>query len=337
MQENQKELIEALQADGKSSFEALMGDISATIKELTYMMSNLSLWMREERRPIDMLLTLAMDAASVQYEPYGVCLIIGTWNYPVNTVLIPLIGAISAGNCAVVKLSEVCENTSAFLAEKLPEYLDKECFHIVNGSVKEATELLAMKWDHIFYTGNGTVGRVIAKAAAANLTPCILELGGKSPVIVDKGVHLKTTAKRLAFGKWFNNGQTCIAPDYILIPRDIRDEFVNCLKEVVSEFYGENPQESESYGRIVNDRHWSRLMSYLASTKGNVVIGGDGDIKKRFICPTVVVNVDPETDRLMKEEIFGPIMPIIDCETVEDAIDLIRSKYVFYCVRRHIF
>jgi acyl-CoA reductase-like NAD-dependent aldehyde dehydrogenase len=268
-----------------------------------------------------------MDSAKAVYEPLGTVLVIGTWNYPFNTAICPLIGAIGGGNTVALKLSEIAEHTATLLTDLIPRYLDQDVCRVVNGSVDVATELLKLRWDHIFYTGNTQVGKIIAKAAAEYLTTCTLELGGKSPCIIDRNVDLVLAAKRIAYGKLLNCGQTCVAPDYLLIPKDIRDEFLEHFKEAINEIYGEFGATKDwvDYGRIVNERHFQRLKSYLDNTKGEVFLKGEQNEKDLIFGPTVVINPS-DSEPLSKDEIFGPILSVIDCESVEHAIEYINSR-----------
>ncbi|MSX96405.1 MAG: aldehyde dehydrogenase family protein, partial [Actinobacteria bacterium] len=237
-------------------------------------------------------------------------------------LLVPAAGAIAAGNAVVMKPSEVSAATSALLGELVPKYMDPSAVAIVEGGIPETTDLLEQRFDHIFYTGNGTVGRVVMTAAVKNLTPVTLELGGKSPVIVDSSANLKVSAHRIAWGKWLNAGQTCVAPDYVLVDEKVRDAFVEELGKAIGEFYGENPQASESYARIVSPRHFDRLKGLLRGT--TPAIGGVSDEGTRYISPTVLVDVDLES-QVMNEEIFGPILPVISVSSTDDAISYVNA------------
>lgn len=329
LEENKDALVDALMADGKCRAEALMGDVLGTQKEVGGLISNLQQWVADEPVSLDLAMRLTMDQAWIRKDPLGVILVIGTWNYPLNTALVPVLGALAAGNCVCLKLSEVSVNTGSLLADLIPKYLDKDIVRVVTGAVPQATALLKLKWDHIFYTGNGMVGRVVARAAAEHLTPCTLELGGKSPVFVDKTVDLKQVAKRIMLAKCFNNGQTCIAPDYFLCPKEMEGPFVEAMREALEGMYGgkdweKTMEENKNYGRIVSDRHFERLSTFLNKTNGKVVIGGQRNPKTRFFAPTVVTGVGRD-DPLMKEEIFGPILPIIACDSLQEAVDFVNE------------
>jgi len=258
-------------------------------------------------------------------EPYGTVLVIAPWNYPVQLSLLPAIGAIAGGNCVVIKPSEVAPAVSNWLATYLPKYVDNERIMVVEGAVDHTTELLKFKWDFIFYTGNPMVGKIVANAAARNLTPTVLELGGKSPVIVDRTVNLDTTTKRIAFGKWTNCGQTCIAPDHVFVHADVIDEFVAKMKATLKSFYSEDPSQSNDYSRIVAERHVVRLQALIDSVPAEVVVhGGKAEVSKRYLEPTLLLNPSRDS-KVMQEEIFGPILPIIPYTDLQDVIDSINN------------
>ncbi|KAG0360076.1 Aldehyde dehydrogenase 3 member B1, partial [Gamsiella multidivaricata] len=262
----------------------------------------------------------------VRKEPKGAALIVSPWNYPVFLTFGPLAGAMAAGCTAVVKPSELAPHTAKLLTELFPRYLDSRAYIIVNGAAHETTKLLEHKWDHIFYTGNGTVAKIIMKAASQHLTPLTLELGGKSPAVIDENANMLVAARRIAFGKTFNAGQTCVAPDYLLLTQKGEEKFIPVFKKVLIEMFGTNPQNSPDYARVINNRHWHRLMKVLNENQsGEVVIGGQSDEKDLYIAPTVVLNVDRE-DKLMEDEIFGPLLPVIRVADVDDAIEYINSK-----------
>ncbi|HYL51007.1 MAG TPA: aldehyde dehydrogenase family protein, partial [Acidimicrobiia bacterium] len=250
-------------------------------------------------------------------------LIIGPWNYPVQLVLAPLIGAIAAGNCAVLKPSEVAPHASRTLARILPEYLDPDAVAVVEGAVPETTALLAERFDHVFYTGNGAVGRIVMEAAAKHLTPVTLELGGKSPAIVDRHADVAVAARRIAWGKYVNAGQTCVAPDYVLVDAQLEDALLDRLRESVHQFYGADPRRSPDYARIVNDRHFERLQRLARD--GEIVYGGEHDAASRYFAPTALRNV-PVGASVMQEEIFGPILPVIPVADVTAAIDFVNER-----------
>ena len=238
-------------------------------------------------------------------------------------MLLPLIGALAAGNCVLVKPSEIAPHTSKLIAEWLPRYVDGSAVKVMEGGVPETTALLAQQWDHIFYTGNGMVGRIVMEAAAKHLTPVTLELGGKSPCIVDRNVDIDVAAKRIVFGKFFNAGQTCVAPDYVLADDQVYDALVNRMGAVIREFYGENPKQNPDFGRIINERHHARLTKLLES--GELAFGGDVDVSERYIAPTILKNVKPD-EPVMQDEIFGPILPVLSVRDVDSAISFVNRR-----------
>jgi aldehyde dehydrogenase (NAD+) len=320
--ENEAAFLEALRTDlGKPAVEGFITDIAFVTGEVETMIKKLKKWNKPERVGTPMF---NMPAKShLVPEPLGVVLVIAPWNYPVQLLLVPAASAIAAGNCVVMKPSEVSAATSALLGQLVPKYMDPSAVSIVEGGVPETTDLLSQHFDHIFYTGNGTVGRVVMAAAVANLTPVTLELGGKSPVIIDESADLRVTARRIAWGKWLNAGQTCVAPDYLLVAESKQDALVEELRKAIGEFYGSDPHLSDSYGRIVSPRHFDRLESLMAG--GTAAIGGDTKSDERYIAPTVLVDVDPDS-QLMSEEIFGPLLPIIPMKSVADSIAYINAR-----------
>ena len=264
-----------------------------------------------------------LGRSQIVQDPLGVVLIISPWNYPVQLLFSPLVGALAAGNAVVLKPSEVTPHTSAVLAKHVPDYLDTEAVALVEGAVEETTALLAERFDHIFYTGNGTVGRIVMEAAAKHLTPVTLELGGKSPCIVDDDVDVETTARRIAWGKFMNAGQTCVAPDYLLVHEDREEALVEALGKAIREFYGDDPRESADFGRIVNGRHQQRVARFLKD--GDVVVGGQTDESQNYVAPTLLRNVSPDSDA-MREEIFGPVLPILKVKDVAEAIRFVNER-----------
>jgi aldehyde dehydrogenase (NAD+) len=321
MSDCEQDIIDALASDlGKAPQETWATEISYVAAEAAYCRKHLRRWAR--RRRIRTPLIGKPARSWIQPEPLGVVLIIGAWNYPLQLTLAGLAAAISAGNCAVIKPSELAPATSALMARLVPEYLDTKCVRVVEGAVPEATALLELPFDHILYTGNGTVGRIVMAAAAKHLTPVTLELGGKSPCVVLPDADLETTARRIAWGKYTNAGQTCIAPDYILTDADTEALLVPLLAKSIDEMFGANPEESDSYGRIVNERHFNRLSALQES--GHVAIGGQSNPAKLYIAPTVLTDVAPDS-AVMQEEIFGPILPIVRAENLDAAISMIRA------------
>ncbi len=318
--ERRDDFLEALAADlGKPELEALAMDLMATKNEASLARKRLRKWTRPER----VGLLPIPGRMRILREPLGVVLIISPWNYPVQLLLSPLASALAAGNCAVLKPSEVTPRTSAALARFVPEYLDREAVSLVEGGVEETTALLEQRFDHIFYTGNGAVARVVMEAASRHLTPVTLELGGKSPCIVDDDVDLKISARRIAWGKWINAGQTCVAPDYVLVKREREEELVEALAESVREFYGEDPRQSADFARIVNLRHHERVAKLIRD--GRPAFGGEADASERYVAPTVLRDVAPDSE-VMKEEIFGPVLPVIPVDSIDEAIGIVNGR-----------
>jgi aldehyde dehydrogenase (NAD+) len=301
--------------------DADLTDVQFLAAEADHALSHLRKWME----PVMLGTTPVLEPArvEVQFDALGVSLIIGTWNYPLMLPLSPLIAAIAGGNVAVVKPSEVAPASADVIARFVPEYLDREAFSVVLGAVPETTALLEQQWDHIFFTGGTAVAKVVMTAAAKNLTPVVLELGGKSPTIVHSSADLRAAARRIAQGRFNNAGQTCTAPDYVLVLKDIAERFLEHLKESILHFYGEEPHKSLDYGRIVNTRHFDRLTALLAS--GTIYHGGQHNRTDKFIAPTVLVNVSPDS-LAMQEEIFGPILPVLEVENVEQAINFVNAR-----------
>jgi aldehyde dehydrogenase (NAD+) len=318
--ERETEIADALAQDlGRSAAEAWLGDISSTKGEVAYARKNLRKWMRRRFKPMPISQLPALGW--IQYEPVGTVLIVAPWNYPVYLALGPLIAAVAAGNCAVVKPSEYAPATSRLLSTLLPQYLDPAAVVVVEGDGQTTQDLLAQGFDHVLFTGGTEVGRKIMAGAAPHLTPVTLELGGKSPVIITAGTDLATAARRIAWIKLMNSGQICIAPDYVLVDRAIRDEFVERVVETIERFRAGEPAGL----RIVNERQFDRLAGYLAATRGKVVHGGRADRTALSIEPTVLVDPDPE-DAVMQEEIFGPILPVLAYDSLDEAIRFVNTR-----------
>jgi aldehyde dehydrogenase (NAD+) len=321
MTENEGAIMEALDKDlGRSPFEAWLADIASTAGEAKDAAKNVKKWMRRKYRLLEM--SQLPGRGWVEHEPYGTILVIGAWNFPFVLTLGPAIGAIAAGNTVVLKPSEVCPASSALMAELVPKYLDNDAIAVIEGDGGCSQELIAQGFDHICFTGGTEIGRRVYEGAAPHLTPVTLELGGKSPVIVAADADIDVAAKRIAWTKLINSGQICIAPDYVLADAKIRDELVDKIKAAVSAFEAENPSGGK---RIVNQRHFDRLVSSLAATKGDVVIGGGSDASAISIQLTVVVDPDP-AEPLMTDEIFGPILPVMTVQSLDDAIGFVNSR-----------
>lgn len=320
--ENTAEIQEALFKDlGKPSVESYVSDVAIVVTEIDLVLKNLAKWTKPEK--VSTPMTQQPGQSKVLREPLGVVLIIAPWNYPVQLLLSPLVGAIAAGNCSVLKPSEITVHTSALLAKLVGKYLDPKAVTLVEGSVPETTALLTERFDHIFYTGNGTVARVIMEAAAKHLTPVTLELGGKSPCIIAKDADIGIAAYRIGWGKFLNAGQTCVAPDYVLVDASVEALFTEKLQSVIKEFYGEDPHKSADFARLANTRHHQRLTSMLDGQ--DVITGGEGVEEERYLAPTLVRRPDPES-RIMQEEIFGPILPILPVENLDEAIEFVNGR-----------
>ena len=320
--EHEAELLQAMADDfGKPRFEAWMTDLMPVAVEASHTAKHLARWMRP-RWVWPGKANLPGRSWTVA-EPKGTVLIIAPWNYPVQLALSPLVAAVAAGNTVVLKPSELAPATSAALARLIPRYLDPEGVVVVEGAVEVSTALLELPFDHLFFTGSTTVGKVVMAAAARHLSSVTLELGGKSPVVVTADADIDIAARRITFGKLLNAGQTCIAPDYVLVERPVADRLVDGLVTAMAAMEGADPGTTRT--RIVNDRHLARLESLLADSGGTVATGGAVDHAERWIDPTVVVDPDPGSP-LMSEEIFGPILPVITVDSVDDAIAFINGR-----------
>ena len=329
--DNEQAFIDALASDlGKPAQEAWITEVSYVTGDVDHVCKRLSAWAKKRR--VATPIVAQPGRSYIQPEPQGTVLIIGAWNYPMQLILAPLVAVLAAGNCAIVKPSELAPATSMLLAKLIPQYLDSQAVSVVEGAVEETSALLSLPFDHIMYTGNGQVARIVMTAAAKHLTPVTLELGGKSPVYVDKSTDITITAQRIAWGKWMNAGQTCIAPDYIITTADMVTPLVDALKKQIEKMFGKDPKQSKSYGRIVNTRHAQRIAQYL--TDIDVEIGGDVDIENKYVAPTIVLN-PPLDSALMTDEIFGAILPVITIDSFDDAKRFVKerdkplSSYIF--------
>lgn len=316
--------LSALRSDlGKGAAEALTTEIAFVRAEAAHMRKSLRRWTARERVGTPWL--LKPGRSYIVREPLGVVLVIGSWNLPVPVLLGPAVAAIAAGNAVLMKPSELAPATSVLIARLVPIYLDPTAIAVVEGGVDETTALLARRWGHIFYTGGAKVGRIVAAAAARHLTPVTLELGGKSPAYVAADADLTVTARRLAWAKWMNAGQVCVSPDYVLADAGIVEPLVVALKRALAEFYGTEPQASGDYGRIVSHNQHDRLTGLLAEHGGQLVHGGQSDRADRYIAPTIVVDPD-EGSALMREEIFGPILPILPVANAQAAVSAVNAN-----------
>jgi aldehyde dehydrogenase (NAD+) len=316
IQSHEEAIIQALYADFKKpAFEVVATETSYIESELNYTLTNMAKWAKP-RRVLPSFLNFPSSDVIYQ-EPYGKVLVIAPWNYPYHLALSPLIAAVAAGNQVVVKPSELTPHTSAIIAKIIKESFDATHVSCVEGGIEVAQELLAQRWDYIFFTGSSTVGKVVAQAAAKHLTPVTLELGGKNPCIVDATADLKLAAKRIVWGKFINAGQTCIAPDYILVAKTVKEAFVSFLKAEIGAAYGTQPKDSPDYGRIVNEKNWRRLLALLEHE--TLLLGGDAALDDCYLAPTLVD--EPVIDSLvMQGEIFGPILPILSYSSEDDLV-----------------
>ncbi len=331
IQKRESEIWNALQKDfGKPTFEGFLTETNYVISDLKYTISHLKSWSKP-KRVWPSILNLP-SSEFIYKEPYGRVLIISPWNYPFQLAISPLVAAIAAGNSVVVKPSELTFHTSQIITKIVEDVFDVKEAVVVHGGAEFTQTLLSQRWDYIFFTGSVAVGKIVAEAAAKNLTPVTLELGGKNPCIIGEGADLKIAAKRIVWGKFVNAGQTCIAPDYILIQAKEKYNFVELLKQEIILAYGENPQESKDLASIVNARHWKRLTELIDPTK--VIFGGQTDELQNYISPTIIDEPELES-QLMKDEIFGPLLPIISYHDENDLHKIIRryekslALYVF--------
>ncbi|WP_445452297.1 aldehyde dehydrogenase [Flavobacterium sp. 25HG05S-40] len=322
VQKHEEEIIKALYDDFKKpAFEAVVSETGYILSELNHTIKNIHKWAKPT-----MVLPSLLNFPSTDYiykEPYGKVLIMAPWNYPYQLALCPLIAAVAAGNQVMVKPSELTPNTSKIVAKIIEETFDKNHVECIQGNADVAQELLAKRWDYIFFTGSVAVGKIVAKAAAENLTPVTLELGGKNPCIIEESANLKLAAKRIVWGKFLNAGQTCIAPDYLLVSEKIKPALITHLKTEIINAYGENPEKSADFPRIINEKNWKRLTAMLANE--NIIFGGQTNINDCYLAPTLIE--EPNLNSLvMKEEIFGPILPILSYKN-ESEMERIISSY----------
>lgn len=319
---NEAGVLSALEKDlGKCSFEGYASEVGFIISEIDYLIGNLKKFAKPHK--VKTPLFYFGGASYIIPEPYGVALIIGPWNYPFQLVMAPLAGAVSAGNCAVIKPSEFAPNVSQMISRIIKDAFSEEHVTVVEGGIEVAQTLLAQKFDYIFYTGSTAVGKVVMEAASKNLTPVTLELGGKSPCIVDTDANIELAARRIVWGKFLNAGQTCVAPDYILVHKSIKAKLIESMTEIVKEFYGEDPSNCGYYARIVNERHFDRLVSLIED--GNIVHGGKNDRDKLYISPTVIDSVPPQS-RIMQDEIFGPLLPVLAYEDLDEVMEFVNNR-----------
>jgi aldehyde dehydrogenase (NAD+) len=322
IQENEDRIVQALYNDFKKpAFEAILTETNYVITDLKYSIKNIKCWSKPKKVLPSLLNFPSTDF--IYSEPYGKVLIIAPWNYPFQLAICPLIAAISAGNSVVLKPSELTPHTSSIIAEIISNVFDKNHVEIIEGGVEVSQKLLSQRWDYIFFTGSVAVGKIVAKAAAESMTPVTLELGGKNPCIIDETANLKLAAKRIVWGKFINAGQTCIAPDYLLVHKSVKLELIEHLKQEITNAYGKNPELSPDFTRIINTKNWERLQHLIEPEK--VIFGGNSNKENNYLAPTLVD--EPSLDsEIMKDEIFGPLLPILSYQNTVDLKHII-SKY----------
>jgi aldehyde dehydrogenase (NAD+) len=325
LHEEEGPITDALEADlGKSTTEAYLTELGVTNSGIDHILRNLDGWTTPER--VKVPVTQKPGRAEVVSEPLGVVAVIAPWNYPLHLCLSPLAAALSAGNAVLLKPSELAPATSAALAELIPQFLDPAGVAVVEGGPDVTQAVLDQRFDHLFFTGSARVGRLVMEAAARHLTPVTLELGGKSPAIVHRSANLGVAARRIAFGRFLNAGQSCIAPDYVLVDQAVEDELVDLLAGAVRDFFGKEPAQSDDFGRIIHERHVQRLRGLLeGGGYESVVTGGDTDVTARYVAPTVLRGVSPDAP-VMGEEIFGPILPVLSMPSIDDSIRFVNER-----------
>ncbi|MDD2511282.1 MAG: aldehyde dehydrogenase [Syntrophomonas sp.] len=318
----ENEILRALELDlGKCRQEAYMTEVGLLRAELAYIMKHLPVWVQAQKVRTPWLYP---GAKSLIYpEPLGQVLIISPWNYPVYLALTPLLGAMAAGNCAVIKPSELAPHSSSLLQALIQDTFPEEYIALFEGGAEISSELLEQPFDHIFFTGGSVVGRLVMQAAVRRLTPVTLELGGKSPCLVDQDVNIEYTARRIVWGKFLNAGQTCVAPDYLLLQREIKEPLLRKMGEVLLKFYGANPRQSPDYARIISEGHFQRLEALLAD--GRILYGGEAVREERYIAPTIMDEIEPGSP-LLQEEIFGPLLPVLEFGNLEEAIEFVNER-----------
>lgn len=320
--ESEAELLQALHDDlSKPAFEAYAAEIAATKTEIKILLKNLRRWSKPRRASVSWLNFPA--TGKIIPDPYGVVLVMGAWNYPFQLVMMPLAGAIAAGNCVIAKPSELAPATAEIITRIIERSFAPQHAIAVSGDKEMARKLLSEKFDYIFFTGGEETGRIVMRAAAGNLTPVTLELGGKSPCIVEDDADIELTAKRIAWGKFLNAGQTCVAPDYILVHSSVSTTLAEALKRQIKQFYGDNPESSPDYARIINDQHFTRILTLI--NRRYVYSGGRVNPVTRYIEPTILLN-PPPNDPVMQDEIFGPLLPIIKYENIDEVIEFISNR-----------
>lgn len=322
LQEHESELLKALEKDfSKPPFESYGTEIGILYSEIEHILNHLKKWMKPER--VSGSLINFPSSSYIYHQPYGVSLVIGAWNYPILLSLSPVLGSMAAGNCSIIKPSEIAEHSSGLLKEIINSNFDPGYLKVIEGAAETTQELLEQPLDYIFFTGSTGVGKIIMKAAAEQLTPVTLELGGKSPAIVSADADLPVAARRITWGKFLNAGQTCVAPDYVYVHADIKEKFLKNLALEISNFFGSDPKESPDFARIINRKHFNRLKPFLDN--GRIVSGGRTDEEELYIEPTVLDRISWD-DEIMKEEIFGPILPVMPFDDLTSVIEMVKEK-----------
>ncbi|KAH9903141.1 NAD-dependent aldehyde dehydrogenase [Cubamyces lactineus] len=324
LKDNEQRIKEALRRDlNRPELETDFFDMTAVYMDVRLAYDNVEQWAKPQKA--DFNVNFFAMSPKLQAEPRGVVLLVAPFNLPTLVIFSPLVSMIAGGNAVVIKPSEQLPTFNELITELIPQYLDNDLYRIVHGAREETTKLLELRWDHIFYVGNGRVGRIIAGAAAKHLTPTTMELGGKNPVVIDPKCDVNLAARRILWGRFSNAGQICMSPEYVLVPRGFQETLVNAMKEVYASFYPEGPAKSASFARVVSQAHAERIKNMLDETKGTIVLGGDTDVSQKYIAPTVVKDVNVN-DALMIEEIFGPVLCIVPVNDVHEAIAIINSQ-----------
>ncbi|MGD7046093.1 aldehyde dehydrogenase [Jeotgalibacillus proteolyticus] len=324
IKEHEDEILSALKKDlGKNPFEAYVSEIGITLKSIQTMINNVKQWAKTEK--VKTPLFQMPSKSYIMKEPYGSVLIIGPFNYPFQLVIEPLIGALAAGNCAVIKPSESTPEVTAVIQRMISANFDPAYLKVVEGEKEETSLLIHAPFDYLFFTGSVPVGKIVMEAASKNLVPHTLELGGKSPTIVDETADLKKAAQRILWGKLINAGQTCIAPDYLVVHQSIKDQLIKELKSTIHDFYGDSIEANDQYGKIVNEKHFDRLVSILEKDREHIVAGGETNREERFIAPAILDSIT-WSNAAMQDEIFGPILPVLTYNQLDEAIDMIQSR-----------
>lgn len=319
---NEKKIFEALNKDlSKSETESYLTEVGIILDEISFTIKHLKKWTKPKK--VKTAMSQMPGKSYIYSEPYGNVLIMSPWNYPFQLSIAPLIASIAGGNCSIIKPSEYSKHTSKVLKELITNVFKEEYVGVIEGGIEVNTEILNERFDYIFFTGSPYVGKIVLEKAAKNLTPVTLELGGKSPCIVDKSSDINNAAKKIVWGKFLNSGQTCVAPDYLLIHSDVKEKFIKEAKKYINIFYGKNPLLSSDYSKIINEKHFKRLIGYLDNA--SIVLGGEIDSESLKISPTFIENIEIDS-LIMQEEIFGPMLPIIEYSDIEDVITIIKGK-----------